>query len=223
MEKAAGHKTIPHDSSRKLTKLYILALSAVAFLTLLGQILIQRALSNQTKDSYVVNMSGRQRMLSQKICKLCLSIERSPDSLYRAESAQKLRAALDIWSRFQYGLRMGDTSINLPANENHEVELLFEEANTYYNEIYNKAGNISSVVSNKQWSSNLIREDIETILMNEASYLNLMDLIVKEFEKEARLKVLFLKKIEMILFVITFWVLLLEGFLFSDRQLKRSV
>ncbi|MCR6640461.1 MAG: ATP-binding protein [Sporocytophaga sp.] len=212
MEKAAGHKTIPHDSSRKLTKLYILALSAVAFLTLLGQILIQRALSNQTKDSYVVNMSGRQRMLSQKICKLCLSIERSPDSLYRAESAQKLRAALDIWSRFQYGLRMGDTSINLPANENHEVELLFEEANTYYNEIYNKAGNISSVVSNKQWSSNLIREDIETILMNEASYLNLMDLIVKEFEKEARLKVLFLKKIEMILFVITFWVLLLEGF-----------
>lgn len=212
MEKAAGHKTIPHDSSRKLTKLYILALSAVAFLTLLGQILIQRALSNQTKDSYVVNMSGRQRMLSQKICKLCLSIERSQDSLYRAESAQKLRAALDIWSRFQYGLRMGDTSINLPANENHEVELLFEEANTYYNEIYNKAGNISSVVSNKQWSSNLIREDIETILMNEASYLNLMDLIVKEFEKEARLKVLFLKKIEMILFVITFWVLLLEGF-----------
>jgi nitrate/nitrite-specific signal transduction histidine kinase len=212
MEKAAGHNSIPHDSSRKLTKLYILALSAVAFLTLLGQILIQRALSNQTKDSYVVNMSGRQRMLSQKICKLCLSIERSPDSLYRAESAQKLRASLDIWSQFQRGLRLGDTSVNLPANSNHEVELLFGEVHTYFNEIYNRAGNISSVVGNQQWNSNLIREDIETILQNESSYLTLMDLIVKEFEKEARLKVLFLKKIEMVLFVITFLVLLLEGF-----------
>ncbi|GAL86377.1 phytochrome-like protein cph1 [Sporocytophaga myxococcoides] len=223
MEKAVGHNRIPHDSSRKLTKLYILALSALAFLILLGQILIQRALSNQTKDSYIVNMSGRQRMLSQKICKLCLSIERSPDSLYRAETAQKLRAALAIWSKFHQGLRWGDTSVNLPVNTNHAVELLFEEADTYFNEMYNKARNISSVVTNRQWNSNLIHEDIETILLNETSYLYLMDSIVKEFEKEARLKVLFLKKIEMILFVITFLVLVLEGlFIFRPAVQKIS-
>ncbi len=223
MEKAADHNSIPLDSSRKLTKLYILALSAVAFLTLFGQILIQRALSNQAKDSYVVNMSGRQRMLSQKICKLCLSIERSPDSLNRAESAQKLRAALDIWGQFHHGLRLGDTSINLPANTNHEVELLFEEADTYYSEIYIKARNISSVVTNNPWNSSLIHEDIETILLNETPYLYLMDSIVKEFEKEARLKVLFLKKIEMILFVTTFLVLLLEGlFIFRPAAQKIS-
>lgn len=212
MENAAGHSPIPRDSSRKLTKLYILALSAVAFLTLLGQILIQRALSNQTKDSYVVNMSGRQRMLSQKICKLCLSIERSPDSLYRAESAQKLQATLDTWSKFHHGLRYGDTSINLPVNVNHQAELLFEKVDLYFKEIYNKAGTISSVVQRKPWDSKLIFDEIEIILKSETSYLDLMDMIVKEFEKEARLKVLLLKKIEVVLFVITFLVLLLEGF-----------
>ncbi|WP_051313150.1 ATP-binding protein [Sporocytophaga myxococcoides] len=212
MEKAAGHSSIPSDSSRKLTKLYILALSAVALLTLLGQILIQRAVSNQTEDSYVVNMSGRQRMLSQKICKLCLSIERSPDSLFRIESAQKLRAALDTWDKFHHGLRLGDTSVNLPVNTNHQVELLFEEADYYFKEIYTNANIISSVIENQHWNSRLILGNIETILLNESSYLNLMDSIVKEFEKEARLKVLFLKKIELVLFVITILVLLLEGF-----------
>ena len=53
----------------RFTKLYILALSAVALLSVAGQFLVQMALNEQAIDSRVINIAGRQRMLSQRICK----------------------------------------------------------------------------------------------------------------------------------------------------------
>ncbi|MGC3967884.1 MAG: type IV pili methyl-accepting chemotaxis transducer N-terminal domain-containing protein [Pirellulales bacterium] len=57
------------DGSRRLTRYYILALSAVALLSIAGQFFVQSQLVDQLGDSKLVNMAGRQRMLSQRIVK----------------------------------------------------------------------------------------------------------------------------------------------------------
>jgi two-component system, NarL family, sensor histidine kinase DegS len=51
---------------------YILALSVIATVAIIGQLLIQKHLKNQLSDSRVVNVAGKQRMLSQKITKAVL-------------------------------------------------------------------------------------------------------------------------------------------------------
>ena len=58
-------KPLDNQVFNRLTRLYIMALLAVAILSLLGQLLIQVFLNSLLDDSHVVNIAGRQRMLSQ--------------------------------------------------------------------------------------------------------------------------------------------------------------
>jgi signal transduction histidine kinase len=58
---------------RPLTFRYVGALLAIAALLLSGQLVVQRALDRQEGDARVVNLAGRQRMLSQRLCVLLLA------------------------------------------------------------------------------------------------------------------------------------------------------
>ena len=56
----------------KLGVRYMLALGAIATIIGTGQALIQSHLKKQESDSRVINVAGKQRMLSQKIVKTIL-------------------------------------------------------------------------------------------------------------------------------------------------------
>jgi hypothetical protein len=57
-------------ATRSLTFRYMLALVAIGMTCLASQLVIQTLLSNAESHSHVVNLAGRQRMLSQRIAKL---------------------------------------------------------------------------------------------------------------------------------------------------------
>ena len=58
----------------KLRRLYIIALGTIAVSVIVSQILIRIHLSGQESDSTVINVAGRQRMLSQKLTKDIVSL-----------------------------------------------------------------------------------------------------------------------------------------------------
>src|SRR4051794_6019756 len=59
---------------RVLTFRYVGALSVIAGLLIAGQAIVQQALDRQEGDARLVNVAGRQRMLSQRLCMLLLAI-----------------------------------------------------------------------------------------------------------------------------------------------------
>jgi len=59
--------------TRPLTFRYVGALLAIAGLLIAGQLLVQHALEAQQGDARVVNIAGKQRMLSQRLCMLLQS------------------------------------------------------------------------------------------------------------------------------------------------------
>ena len=63
----------------KLSRLYIIALSTIAFSVIISQILVRNHLNNQESDSTVINVAGRQRMLSQRLTKEIVSLTVSFD------------------------------------------------------------------------------------------------------------------------------------------------
>ena len=67
-------------NAKKLTTTYVVALSLIAFLLLSSQLIVQYFLKNQASDSKVVNIAGRQRMLSQRLTKYALLLERNPEN-----------------------------------------------------------------------------------------------------------------------------------------------
>jgi signal transduction histidine kinase len=207
MEKEYQNGVVKKNPSISLNKLYITALSVVAILSIAGQILIQHALNSQSSDSYVVNVSGRQRMFSQRICKLSLLIDKENISTYNLE----LDTVVKVWKKFHYGLYRGDETLNLDGRNSNEIMFLFKNVDLYFLEIYKNAEVIvhssSSVVN-----QNEVKLALKKILSNEGLYLNSMEKVVRQYEYEAREKVRMLKTIELILLILTLFVLFLEGY-----------
>ena len=67
----------------KLRRLYLFALVTIAVTVLLSQLLIQYNLNSQLSDSRIINISGKQRMLSQKLTKEVLILNFITDSLQK--------------------------------------------------------------------------------------------------------------------------------------------
>lgn len=187
----------------RLTWLYIAALSAVAFLSLAGQLVIQDFLYRQRSDSTVINIAGRQRMLSQKLTKAALASTRSGNSSERELRLGELRDSLALWERSHQGLQQGDRESGLPGENSAVVRRQFAELEDEYSALQEAGQQL--VHGGDQEAA------VQQFLQYEASFLAGMDAIVSQYEREAQEHVASLQFLERALFVLTMAVLLLEG------------
>jgi signal transduction histidine kinase len=211
--------------SGKFTRLYIIALSAVALLSIGGQILVQIALSEQSSDSRVVNIAGRQRMLSQKISKNVILLCSNIDSINRVEQKKELDESLALWHTYHTGLQSGNLdTLENKVNNSETILSLFKKIEPHFLAIYNNAHSLSNAlsISTPEYRSKVLNE----ILQNEKHFLRGMDKIVSTYAHEAKERVDTLKEIEIILLFITIGILILEGmFIFRPavKQLHKTV
>ena len=70
-------------SARRLTKLYTSSLAVVACLSIAGQTIIQRLLSQQKVDIQVISNVQHQQILSQRLAKLALALKLTQDDTRR--------------------------------------------------------------------------------------------------------------------------------------------
>jgi PAS domain S-box-containing protein len=199
-------------AARKLTRLYITALTAVALLCIVGQVLIQNSINKLLSDSRVINLAGRQRFKSQEIVKLCLIISQDLEHPDYKDKPKELKKLLDYWEKAQPGLRHGDQELNLPGGNSQEVERMFDQIDPYFQNILNGASGIYSLADSGVNNPELMQAALKSILANERLFLNGMDQIVQQYDLESKEKVLFLKNTENILLLITLLILTLEGF-----------
>ncbi len=220
-------KGIPtaRSSANRLTILYVLALSAVALLTILGQFLVQRSLEQQLSDSTVINIAGRQRMLSQKITKLALQIDISDSPFQKAEARNELRESLELWETCHRGLQVGNEDLGLPGKNSEAVTRFYAKLEPSFQAIRQATTNILAVEADQQEEQD-ITPDLKVILANEKEFLAGMDQIVYFYDQEAESRVASLKRVERGLLLITLVVLLFEGlFIFRPAvsQIQRMV
>src|SRR5690349_16397070 len=123
------------DRFSRLGLWYILALSAVATVAIIGQVVIQLHLRDQLSDSAVVNVAGRQRMLSQKIAKLALIVNNTSDPNSRDSLLSELQTATALWSSSHYGLQHGSDSLSLPAQNSDSIKGLFNRLTPAFQQI----------------------------------------------------------------------------------------
>ena len=112
---------IEEKTSRNLSRLYIIALTAVALLTITGQILIQYHINDQLSDSHVVNLAGRQRYKSQQIVKMSLIIYSDLNHPQIPDKIKVLKQMLEVWEGGHLGLQFGSKALNLPGKNSKKV------------------------------------------------------------------------------------------------------
>lgn len=195
----------------RLGSLYIVALSVVATVVILGQVLIQQHLRNQLTDSRVVNVAGRQRMLSQRITKYALLLAPNQTEQTRSDIHSKLNSSLKRWKISQGDLLNGNDSLSLPGKNSATVQVMFARITPQFNAIFTSGSLLDSLLTNDILVDySLLKPYVDNINLHESEFLEGMDGIVFQYDKEAQEKVTTLRRLEYILIAISLFVILME-------------
>ncbi len=201
----------------RLTRLYLIALITVALISLVGQIVIQKSLSQSVNDAHVVNLAGRQRMLSQKLCKTALLKVKSTEAI-AAKYTFEMDSALKLWSNTHMQLGLGKTGdFNYSFQNSAKIQALFKDLAPTYTLLYQNFKTISEGTQTEQ----IRNKALDAVLENEDVFLKKMNAIVYQYDKEATQKVNHNKWLELVLFLALSLVLVLEGaFIFQPIASK---
>lgn len=190
----------------RLTWLYIAALTAVALLSLAGQALVQQALHRQRGDSTIVNIAGRQRMLSQKLTKAALAFQHASTPGEQSLRTQEIAETIDLWQRSHHALQQGDDALRLKGVTSAAVRSQFAALEPIFQDMVAAAQELTKTTDATQREALLQR-----LLIREPEFLRAMDAVVFQMDREAQARVARLQRMEWILLSLTLAVLAAEG------------
>jgi signal transduction histidine kinase len=195
----------------KLSRLYMIALSTIALSVIISQVLVRNHLDTQISDSTVINVAGRQRMLSQKLTKEIVSLSVSSDEQNREILKNKIQETLFLWELSHNSLQNGNDSLGLPKKNSFTILSKFKGINPVFETIQKASKSIvKKVAENPLIAMDVLASDIKKVIHNEASFLLMMDEIVNQYSLEADEKVAWLRTLEFSLMILTLLILLGE-------------
>ncbi|MDD2969046.1 MAG: diguanylate cyclase [Lachnospiraceae bacterium] len=193
---------------RILTMRLILAAGILAALLIGMQIMTQLQMNQMTGMEKVINVAGRQRMLSQKITKELLYLK-----YYDQAEDYEIEVMNDLVFQFEsahYSLLLGNNLRDIPDMNNEEILQKYQEIKPYFLEIIENAeaavNEITLGHGKDHWEPMM-----DQILQSEKQYLLIMDEIVLLYETESSDLLQVSKVSHMILNLL---ILLLSGLVF---------
>ncbi len=210
---------------KNLRRLYFFALLTIALTIIMSQFLVQYNLNQQLSDSKIINFSGKQRMLSQKIVKEVLILHYVSDTASEKQISH-LNEVLSLWKKNQNALENGSDSLAFPKEKSETLSKLYIEINPIFNKVAQATN--SFLLNLRQKKTTAENQKFVTIILeNEGVFLSKMNQIVTQYDLEAHEKVTEQRKIEYWIFAIyTLFVLLLEFFFIfrpTNKKIERLI
>lgn len=179
----------PEQLIQGLSLRFFGVLGLVAALLLVDQSVFQPLLIRLNGSGPVINLAGRQRMLSQRMAKSVLALNHSPDLV--EERVDELRNSLANWLEVHEGLQFGNADLNLPGTQLESIRQAFSRLDPH---VQGMKAITEKVVRHAAASDN----DVEVMLTHEQEFLSGMDDIVGMFEADAASQVTRLRWLGMI-------------------------
>ena len=167
-------KLIEENRLQRLKLIYGIALAFIALTILSSSFLMQHVIKHNTGDSRVINLSGRQRMLSQRLTKCILTLEKqaSPDEV--AQLKKELIESFSSWKAAHAGLQHGDEKQELPKRENSpEICALFNEMEPFHVAMVKALDGIESALEGGKVNLAAVHTIADTMLGNESLFWTL--------------------------------------------------
>ncbi|MES2733482.1 MAG: PAS domain S-box protein, partial [Bacteroidota bacterium] len=211
-----------NKTARSLTLVYLLSLFFLAVVAIGSQWFIRQSLNKQSNQSNIINQAGRQRMLSQRIAKLSLLIEREPQAAQRRVWAQQLADNTQTWRQVHHSLTHGSLS---PTQQLPFIHSHLQKMTPILTDIANQANNLVGLARATPNAHNQARihTSVNAILANESLFLQGMEAITLGYSQEAKASVLALKNTELLLFAFTLLVLISTGLFFFRPTVNRCL
>jgi PAS domain S-box-containing protein len=184
------------------TKKYIFALSLIAIFSVLAYFNLSNLISEQANDGKIINLSGKQRMLSQKIALFAINYK-----------TKKLKETVDMMEK----------------SHNYLLQIKMSEKmkNIYFSEPIMLDKKVKEYIKNAR--SFIERRDgksLTYLLGNSQSILKDLDYAVSVYQKETELKTKHLQRNEFFILLLTLITLFFEAILIfrpaNNTVIKRT-
>ncbi len=190
---------------RKGFKEYYLLVVSIIVLTLAIQTIIQYSLSKQRSTAMLVNLAGRQRMLSQRLLNETYSCR------YHNCDYAELKLTLNKLYQMNTFLQEGNESLGIGKLKNEEILKNFIKLEPH---MYWFKGSLDDL------------DDIKTVAFNDMRYhvdrsLAIMDEIVLQFQKKSESDIHVMRIIEMELAIFSVLIVLFEIFFIVNPIINR--
>ena len=208
---------------RSLTWRYVLALSLVAMASTGAWISLHLVIDSQESTAALVNVSGRQRMLSQRTAMLAMALLRDP-----IKAQADMARAVSLMESSHLGLTEGNAQLNLPATLSDTVRgLYFGPQGQLDREVRRYLGLVRDWLAVPEAERH---PDHPTLLllvaMARGDFLTQLDAMVGQYQREGEAAIARLRSVETTIWLLTLLLLALEAALIFRPmvgQVRRAV
>ncbi len=199
------------DKLTRIKRSYALAFSFIATTLVASFLVTGQAIERNSGDARVINLSGRQRMLSQRLVKDALALARQHHAAPGDHLYVELRTSLAAWERSHDGLQYGAPELGLPSrSQSAKVRRLFAEASAPHEAMVGATRELLGVIAEGRFDAEAGDRAVTVMLANEDDFVRLMDEVTLQFEAEARARVNSLQRLELLVLLAGLLVLLFE-------------
>ncbi len=203
---------------------YVLALFLVAGLATSAYFIMNNLLSINESSGTIVNVSGRQRMLSQRGALFALRMVTENDAAQKAEAREKLQAVAELMMKSHLGLIHGDKDMGLPGKLSEAMRAMyFQQPNLLDKQVRQYVNAIEQLIENaNSGGATLENEHLQYILkVAPTRLLKTLNAAVKQYELEATAEIQKTMRWESYVYLTTLLTLLLEGLFIFKPIVKR--
>jgi hypothetical protein len=145
--------------------------------------LVGEFMQKKSAQNHIINLSGKQRMLTQKMTKLALLISLNVD---KDENKKRLTKAYKLYGKTLKGFLDGDTSLGLPATKNRKISTFIQKLQKEWSPF---SKNIQTIIK----SSKRDTKALGYVVKNNEKLLKMSNELV-QFFKNSQLKQTFMEK-----------------------------
>lgn len=194
---------------RKLVRRFIATSVLLLSIVFIKQIITSHQTDVAADTAYIINIAGRQRMISQKIVKDIVLINQDDLDIDKQVYKDDLKESLRIWSKTHEELSEVSKENQLFQKNSAILSEMFKELEPSYLIIVAKSEYIISGLDNGVENIEEFDSSIQEIIQQEAIFLEKMDEIVSKYEKRTRESILLVERTHRILFLFIILILII--------------
>lgn len=203
---------------------YVIALLSVALLSSVSYFGFNNSIETEAKSAAVINVSGRQRMLSQRIPMLAQLIVAAPSQARRSALILHLQDALNLMRSSHTALMSGESSLGLVTLDPAEIQDVMSSGDMGLNARVEAFFAQTDVFLHTSSQKDLPSEAQKLALMG-GQLLPMLDFVVNQFEAHSHNTITRLQHWQRGVFAATLFVLVIEGLVIFwplEKELNRN-